>query len=716
MRKRLSLLLLGVLAASSTVMISAKERTFTTACYNVDGLPAKILVTINADGPQAEGTEKISQRIAEKGWDFFGVSEDFEFHSNLVSHLGDYGVGTYRGTVTAKNTSAANMADTDGLEFLWKNEITVTDETMVPWVKKFGGLTKGADECIDKGFRYYCVHFPDGFEVDVYVHHMNSGDEAGHLDARAVQLQQLADYIIASDNKRPIIIMGDTNCRWTRDPLVDFFGKINADPRFTINDPWVDFMWKGWYPSYGGSLMVGDLGNQKGEVVDKIFYINNTDASGVHLSANGYLQDDSFLREDGTTPLADHHPIVIEFKIEDNYQAPDPGEVVEDELANKEYYIRNVSTGKYFKAGGAWGTHSCQSGIGGRVVVLKGDAEGEYALRSTLGFINDPSNFSYGADFYMDAAAPRYFKFIPVEGTDAYYITWKDADGNEKAIAAVDGDALASVNGRDFEDGNAAQQWVFVPESELVAGLASATGANPLDATFLVRGYDLCVNDGDNKAWEFVGGSSVKQETWGPNEWNTKTWVYRVYNGRIYGSDKTKGAWTVSQTVKGLPNGNYEVSCQMLTDYAPADGDGAFVYSLNGVPVEGIKDIAKNGKVTSEEAVNAFATGEYNLTAKAKVTNGELEIKMEMGDHNVAAAACFDNFALKYFGPDGDVITGVEDIVAADIVSAEAYTVGGVLVGKAASAEEAVAGLGKGIYIIRLVLADGSVSNQKYLR
>lgn len=98
------------------------------------------------------------------------------------------------------------------------------------------------------------------------------------------------------------------------------------------------------------------------------------------------------------------------------------------------------------------------------------------------------------------------------------------------------------------------------------------------------------------------------------------------------------------------------------------------------------------------------------------MTNGELEIKMEMGDYNVAAPACFDNFALKYFGPNGDVITGVEDIVAADIVSAEAYTVGGVLVGKAASAEEAVAGLGKGIYIIRLVLADGSVSNQKYLR
>ena len=50
MRKLFTTLLMSVVAATA-ITSSAKERTFTTACYNVDGLPAKILVSINPDGP-----------------------------------------------------------------------------------------------------------------------------------------------------------------------------------------------------------------------------------------------------------------------------------------------------------------------------------------------------------------------------------------------------------------------------------------------------------------------------------------------------------------------------------------------------------------------------------------------------------------------------------------------------------------------------------------
>ena len=48
-------------------------------------------------------------------------------------------------------------------------------------------------------------------------------------------------------------------------------------------------------------------GYQKGEVVDKIIYINNPD-SPVQISANGYLRD-----YEGYKGLADHMPIVVEF-------------------------------------------------------------------------------------------------------------------------------------------------------------------------------------------------------------------------------------------------------------------------------------------------------------------------------------------------------------------------------------------------------------------
>jgi hypothetical protein len=90
------------------------------------------------------------------------------------------------------------------------------------------------------------------------------------------------------------------------------------DSDLEVNDPWVDFMWNGVYPTYpSNSLVVEDAtgtsssdiicDSQKGEVVDKIIYINNPDAP-VQISANSYLRD-----YDGYNGLADHMPIVVEF-------------------------------------------------------------------------------------------------------------------------------------------------------------------------------------------------------------------------------------------------------------------------------------------------------------------------------------------------------------------------------------------------------------------
>lgn len=65
-------------------------------------------------------------------------------------------------------------------------------------------------------------------------------------------------------------------------------------------------MWGGEYPAYPGeSIMTGDWGMQKGEVVDKIIYINNSDAD-TQIRANGYLHDESYT-------FADHKPVVVEF-------------------------------------------------------------------------------------------------------------------------------------------------------------------------------------------------------------------------------------------------------------------------------------------------------------------------------------------------------------------------------------------------------------------
>ena len=290
--------------------------TFTAATYNVDGLPKKIsFFTINGDGPGSDGTKTISSAIAADTWDFVGFSEDFAYHTELTSALSGWSFGTYRGSV--KSISSNN---TDGLGFAANNSTcSFSNENIVEFTSDYGGITSGANTCIKKGFRHYVVTLADGTEIDVIITHMNtySSSGSGHINAQHAQLKQVAQYINSiRGNNRPIIFMGDTNCRYTRHNFQTYFwGVLDSD--LEVNDPWVDFMWDGVYPTYpSNSLVVEDAtgtsntdiicSSQKGEVVDKIIYINNPDAA-VQISANGYLRDSAY------KGLADHWPIVVEF-------------------------------------------------------------------------------------------------------------------------------------------------------------------------------------------------------------------------------------------------------------------------------------------------------------------------------------------------------------------------------------------------------------------
>ena len=294
--------------------------TFTCATYNVDGLPQKIsFVSINSDGPGASGTNSISSKIAQQDWDFVGFSEDFAYHSNLTSSLSSYQWGTYRGSISS--SALYKTIDTDGLEFAANSSTcSWSDENIVAFTSSAGGLTSGANTCIKKGFRHYVVTLADGVAVDVIITHMNTYSSSGssHINAQHAQLKQIAQYINSiSANNRPIILMGDTNCRYTRHDFRTYFWSVlNSD--LTYADPWVEFQWNGVYPTYpSNSLMVSDATGtsdsdiicsttQNGEVVDKVIYINKA-GNPVQIKANSYLRDMNF------SGLADHMPIVVEF-------------------------------------------------------------------------------------------------------------------------------------------------------------------------------------------------------------------------------------------------------------------------------------------------------------------------------------------------------------------------------------------------------------------
>ena len=292
--------------------------TFTAATYNVDGIGLSL---INGDGPGSSGTKNISQAITNGTWDFVAFSEDFAYHSELTSNMGGFTFGTYRGDL--ENYFSALLGtvyDTDGLGFATRNSTcSFTGEKCIEFTSEYGGVTAGANTCIKKGFRYYLVTLEDGIQIDVLITHMNTYDTNNHLNAQHAQLKQVAQYINSiRGNNRPIIFMGDTNCRYTRHDFQTYFwGVLDSD--LEVNDPWVTYQWAGVYPTYpSNSLMVSDATGtsssdiicettQKGEVVDKIIYINNPDAD-VQINANNYLRD-----YDGYNGFGDHMPIVSQF-------------------------------------------------------------------------------------------------------------------------------------------------------------------------------------------------------------------------------------------------------------------------------------------------------------------------------------------------------------------------------------------------------------------
>ena len=299
---------------------------FTCATYNVDGLPQKIsFVSLNSDGPGASGTTNISNKIAAQNWDFVGFSEDFAYHSNLTSALGAYQWGSYRGSISS--SALYKTIDTDGLEFAArKATCSWSSENITAFTSSYGGLTSGANTCIKKGFRHYPVTVADGVVVDVIITHMNTYSSSGssHLNAQHAQLKQIAQYInnLIATNNRPVILMGDTNCRYTRHDFKTYFWDVLSSG-LTYADPWVEFQWNGVYPTYPSkSLMVSDAtgtnsstdiiceNTQKGEVVDKVIYINNPNAP-VQIKAESYLRD-----YDNFNGLADHMPIVVKFSFE----------------------------------------------------------------------------------------------------------------------------------------------------------------------------------------------------------------------------------------------------------------------------------------------------------------------------------------------------------------------------------------------------------------
>ncbi len=263
-------------------------------CYNVAGLPEGL----SSSSPELY-TPFISPLLNE--FNIVHVQEDFCYHDDLAAQN--------EHPHTSVPTPCVPFGD--GLN-------TFSD---FPIMNNFDRVAwsdcTGADCLTPKGFSFSQIEVEEGHVIDFYNIHCNAGGDDASIEARRGNLSQFINYMTDKSPENAIIIMGDFNCRYTREG-----DEIRRFLDLGFSDPWIDLIREGDIPELGSDRL-GDCSpvntGPNCEGVDKVFYRSN---SNITLSATSYHygDDDRYYYEgDLTRPLSDHSPIFtnIEYNIKE---------------------------------------------------------------------------------------------------------------------------------------------------------------------------------------------------------------------------------------------------------------------------------------------------------------------------------------------------------------------------------------------------------------
>lgn len=273
-----------VLSALVTPAHAATGGSFEVLTYNVAGLPEGL-----SSGNPAVNTPLISPRLAP--YDVVNVQEDFNYHAAL-----------YAGDNHAHRTpTSGGVPFGSGLNTL--SHLPYSDLERTKW-----SSCNGTDCLTPKGFSYKRIKLADGVHVDLYNLHPNAGVENADLAARRANITQLSRFIAANSAGNAVIVMGDTNTRYTRaDDNIRELVTTNG-----LTDAWVQLERAGQPPAAGSPALVCDPAalTDACEVVDKILYRGNRQIS---LTARDYRNDNAAFVDAQGKPLSDHYPIATRF-------------------------------------------------------------------------------------------------------------------------------------------------------------------------------------------------------------------------------------------------------------------------------------------------------------------------------------------------------------------------------------------------------------------
>lgn len=287
----------ALLALALPAVLSAQTNgVFTAVTYNVAGLPEGL-----SSSHPATNTPFIGQRLT--NYDYIHVQEDFNYHAALYAN----------DTHPFRTPTSGGAGFGDGLNTL--SDFPFTDFQRVTWSQR-----NGTDALTPKGFTFHRVRLAEGVYVDIYNLHTNAGTATADLNARASNISQLSNFIAANSGGNAVIVMGDTNTRYTRSgDNIRLLTSANG-----LTDTWIQLIRGGDVPAIGSpAIVAGAVPHDTDEVVDKIFYRSSR---LITFTPSAYhLDNAAFYHPTSGLPLSDHWPLFTTFawRLNAGYRASD---------------------------------------------------------------------------------------------------------------------------------------------------------------------------------------------------------------------------------------------------------------------------------------------------------------------------------------------------------------------------------------------------------
>lgn len=305
------------------------------------------------------------------------------------------------------------------------------------------------------------------------------------------------------------------------------------------------------------------------------------------------------------------------------------------DLAEGEYYIRNVTTGKYLQGGSYWGTRAIVDEHPTVAFTAKLVKDNTYTFDSK---ITNGGEYHYlsGAELpYVDDVPSRLTlkkmlgtKFSISNGTGYLYAINDSVQTRYKTLSSVNSMTKGT-------------SWEFVTKEQLVEEMANATVDAPVDATFLITCPNMGRNDTRYSSWLWSSDCTNKKNDGDVTNYCAESW---------------HSTFDFSQMIANVPNGYYKLFAQ---GFYRIDGDDATVPVLYANESYSALPVLTTSENSMTDASKSFSEGKFDIEpVTVNVENGNLNVGIK-NVSNKTIWAIWDNFTLYYYGAENP--TGISD-------------------------------------------------------